>query len=118
MNSFQKHFLNPIRDKVDKPYCVGIRENKEFNAKIIFNIKINEGIIEGIDYKIKACPVAIAVASLLASISKNKATQEILKINTMEILTNLDGFPDERIECALTTIEAFFEAIRCEVRDE
>ncbi|SDC74575.1 nitrogen fixation protein NifU [Desulfurella multipotens] len=111
MESFESHFFYPIKDTVLDPDGIGVRENIEFNAKIIFYVKTKQGIIVAIDYKVKACPVAIAVASFLAKTFKNKTIENALSIDENFLNSNLVGIPKERLECANSAIEAFKEAL-------
>ncbi|OSS42667.1 hypothetical protein DESAMIL20_551 [Desulfurella amilsii] len=111
METFENHFFNPIRDTVIQPDGIGIRENKEFNAKIIFYVNVKDSIITAIDYKVKACPVAIAVASFLAKTFKNKPSDEALDIDLNFLDSHLLNIPRQRIECGDITLEAFQEAV-------
>lgn len=111
METFESHFFNPTRDTVIQPYGTGIRENKEFNAKIIFYVNVKDSIITAVDYKIKACPVAIAVASFLAKTFKNKPVDEALGIDLDFLDSHLLNIPKQRIECGNIALEAFREAI-------
>ncbi len=111
MESFESHFFNPTKDTIIQPDGIGIRENLVFNAKIIFYITVQNGIITGVDYKIKACPVAIAVASFLAKTFKNNPIQKALNIDENFLSLNLEGIPNERFECAKIALEAFREAL-------
>lgn len=112
MESFESHFFNPIKDTIIEPNGIGIIENAQFNAKIIFYVKVENNVILAIDYKVKACPVAIAVASFLAKTFKNKNVSDIINIDVNFINANLKGIPKERLECANNAIDAFKEAIR------
>lgn len=100
MESFESHFFNPIKDTIIEPNGIGIIENIQFNAKIIFYAKVENDVILAIDYKVKACPVGIAVASFLAKTFKNKNVSDTINIDTAYLNANLKGIPKERLECA------------------
>lgn len=111
-DTFIDHFLNPRNvGEIDNPDSVGIIEDEKSGGKVIFYIKIYDGKLIDIKYKILGCPSAISSASLISESFKNKSINECIKIDINFLKEKFGNLPQDILDCGNLSIEAFKKAI-------
>ncbi len=74
-------------------------------------IRVSEGRISEIKFKVYGCPAAIATTSILTEIAMGKTLDEALRITDLDIAEALGGLPDPKMHCSNLGAEALFYAI-------
>lgn len=74
-------------------------------------LKIKRDRIEDIKFMTDGCGATIACGSMLTSMVKDKTVDEANAITKDDLLTALDGLPDENLHCAALLIGALRKAI-------
>ena len=91
-------------------------EKKEVNPlcgdEITVQIKVEGVRIADVRYTAKGCAISIASASLLTDYIKGKKVQEVLAMNTEDILSLLEiPIGPVRLKCALICLKAIQKAL-------
>jgi nitrogen fixation NifU-like protein len=111
-DNFIDHFLNPRNvGEIENPDSIGIFEDEKSGGKIVFHLKIINGKIEDIKYKILGCPSAISSASLISEKFKGKDLNSSLNIDLNFLKENFGDLPEDILNCGVFAIEAFKNAI-------
>jgi nitrogen fixation NifU-like protein len=69
-------------------------------------LKINNGVIEDAKFLYVGCPGVGASASAITEIVKKKALEEAKEITEKDVLENLGGLPESKLDCAKLTVTA------------
>ena len=77
-----------------------------------FWIRISKGKIIDAKYKTQGCAASIACGSVLTELVKNKTVEEALQITKDDIITALDGLPEQKIHCSVLSDDSLKDAIR------
>ena len=75
-------------------------------------LNIRNGIIAGATFMTDGCGTTIAAGSMVTEMVKGQPVGEALKIGQQDILTALDGLPEESQHCALLAANTLMEAVR------
>ena len=108
------HFRNPRNvgtlegddvsvGKVGNPVCGDLME---------IYIKVNDNIIKDIKLKTFGCGSAIATASMITEMAKEKTIEEALKISRNDVADELDGLPPIKMHCSNLAADALKNAIK------
>ncbi len=76
------------------------------------SIRVENGRIKESRFITDGCGVSIACGSMLTEIVKDKAIEEVLMINSDDLLRSLDGLPDEHAHCSVLAVDTLREAIQ------
>ena len=76
-----------------------------------FWIKIENNKIADIKYRTQGCAAAIACGSILSELAKNKTISEVLEITKDDIVSALNGLPEQKIHCSVLADDALKQAI-------
>lgn len=76
-----------------------------------FWIKIENNRIVDVKYRTQGCAAAIACGSILSELAKNKTINEVLKITKNDIVSALNGLPEQKIHCSVLADDALKQAI-------
>ncbi len=79
--------------------------------RIRMHIKVENGILSDIRYKLRACSGTIAASSAISVIAKGKTLEEALQIDFDAINDELGGVPQKKYHSIELAIEALREAI-------
>ncbi|MEM2914599.1 MAG: iron-sulfur cluster assembly scaffold protein, partial [Candidatus Bathyarchaeia archaeon] len=63
-------------------------------------------------YKTQGCAASVACGSVLTELVKDKTIEEALKITKDDIVTALNGLPQQKIHCSVLADDALKDAIR------
>ena len=75
------------------------------------HLKINNGVIEDAKFLYVGCPGVGASASAITEMVKKKALGEAKKITEKDVLENLGGLPESKLDCAKLTVTAMRRTI-------
>ena len=76
-----------------------------------FWIKIENNRIVDVKYRTQGCAAAIACGSILSELAKNKTVDEVLEITKDDIVSALNGLPEQKIHCSVLADDALKQAI-------
>ena len=74
-------------------------------------LKINNGVIEDAKFLYIGCPGVGASASAITNMVKNKNLEEAKKITEKDVLENLGGLPESKLDCVKLTVTAMRQTI-------
>ena len=77
-------------------------------------LKMDHNIIEDISFMTDGCGATIACGSMLTSMAKGKSVEEVKAITDDDLVTTLEGLPEENLHCAhlaIITLEKALEML-------
>lgn len=74
-------------------------------------LKINNGVIEDAKFLYVGCPGVGASAAAITEMVKKKALEEAKKITEKDVLQNLGGLPESKLDCVKLTVTAMRRTI-------
>lgn len=77
-----------------------------------FWIKIADGKITDVKYRTQGCAASIACGSVLTELVRNMAIEEALQITKDDIISALNGLPEQKIHCSVLADDSLKDAIR------
>lgn len=108
-----RHFNNPQNvGEIENADGIGIYMSDFCGDITKFTIKIREGRIIDAMYKTQGCAASIACGSVLTELVKNRTIEEALQISKNDILSALDGLPEQKIHCSVLADDSLKDAIR------
>ncbi len=111
-DKFIEHFLNPKNvGEIENADSIGIFKDDKSGGKVVFYLKIFNGKLEDIKYKIVGCPSAISSASLISEKFIGKKVDECINLNINFLKENFGELPEDVLNCGAFAIEAFKNAI-------
>ncbi len=75
-------------------------------------LKMDHDIIEDISFMTDGCGATIACGSILTSMVKGKSVEEAKAITDDDLITALQGLPEENLHCAHLTIITLEKALK------
>ena len=77
-----------------------------------FWIKIKDNKLVDVKYRTQGCAASIACGNILTELIKNKIIEEALRITKEEIVSALNGLPEQKIHCSVLANDSLKDAIR------
>jgi len=77
-----------------------------------FYLKISDNQIKVITFTTDGCGATIACGSMLSTIAKGKSIHDASDITKDDLLTALDGLPDENLHCSVLAVNTLQKAIK------
>lgn len=81
------------------------------NFKIYIKLDNKKEKVLDVKYEIFGCVAIMAGSSVTCKLIKNKTIKEILTLKDIDILSNFDEYPDERLDCILKMKECIINDI-------
>jgi len=75
-------------------------------------LRVSDGIITEATFMTDGCGTTIAAGSMVTEMVKDKPVSAALKMSQQDILSALDGLPEESQHCALLAANTLREAIK------
>lgn len=108
------HFTNPRNvgemdtNEADGFAVVG---DPECGDQMKLWIRVDDSRIVDIKFKSFGCPGAIATSSMLTELAKGKTVSEAKNLTDDDVVTALDGIPENKKHCSLLGVTALHRAI-------
>ena len=132
MTSSWEHFEELVKAEMRKVYSetaiehsmnprnVGDLENADGFAKVTgpcgdtmeIWVKVKDDTITNATFVTDGCGTSIASGSMVTELAKGKGVIEAQKISQQDVLSGLDGLPEESEHCALLAADTLGEAVR------
>jgi len=74
-------------------------------------LKVRNGIITDATFTTDGCGTTIAAGSMVTELAKGKSVSQTLRINQEDVLSALDGLPEESKHCALLAANTLKAAV-------
>lgn len=108
-----EHYKNPRNvGEIQNPDGIGIYMSDFCGDVTKFWIKIEQGRIKVVRYKTQGCAASMACGSILTELVKDKTIEEALRITKEDIVSALNGLPEQKVHCSVLADDAFKDAIR------
>lgn len=78
---------------------------------LIIYIKVHNNTIEDISFLVFGCTAAIAASSMTTVLAKGKTLEDALQLTEEDIVTALDGLPENKQHCSNLGIQALRNAV-------
>lgn len=96
------HFLNPRNTgELSQPTCFGTVVNEACGDVIKLSMRIDGGIVREAAAMTFGCVAAIAAASVMTEMVRNKGIREARAIDNEDIVKALGGLPSEKSRCTM-----------------
>ncbi len=106
------HFQNPRNiGEMTEPSGVGEVGNMKCGDIMKIFIKVEDGVIEDINFLTFGCGAAIASSSVLTEMVKGKTLEEALAITNKQVADELGGLPEAKMHCSNLAADALHKAI-------
>ena len=106
------HFSNPRNvGEIENADGVGTVGNAKCGDIMRIFLKVEDGVIVDVKFKIFGCGAAIATSSMATEMVKGKTIEEALKVTNKAVAEALDGLPPVKMHCSLLAEEALHAAI-------
>ncbi len=106
------HFQNPRNiGEMTEPSGMGEVGNMKCGDIMKIFIKVENGIIEDINFLTFGCGAAIASSSVLTEMVKGKTLEEALAITNKHVADELGGLPEAKMHCSNLAADALHKAI-------
>lgn len=111
-DTVKEHFSNPRNvGTIENPDAAGTAVNEADGDKVQLHFRIEDNIIQDIKMKVMGCVAAIAATSMLTEMVKGRSVSKTLQIEKSDLVTALDGLPEQKIRCSLTCLDALKSAL-------
>jgi nitrogen fixation NifU-like protein len=107
------HFRNPrnVGTLEGTDVAVGRVGNPVCGDLMEIYIKVKDNKIKDIKFKTFGCGSAIATASMITELAKEKTLEEALRITRKDVADELDGLPPIKMHCSNLAADALKDAI-------
>ena len=108
-----EHYKNPRNvGEIENADGIGIYMSDFCGDITKFWIKVSEGRIVDAKYRTQGCAASIACGSVLTELVRNRTVEEALRITKDDIVSALNGLPEQKIHCSVLADDALRDAIR------
>ena len=113
------HFKNPRHvGEIESPDSVAIVGDPNCGDHIQLHLKIADGNISDLRYKVFGCPAAIATTSILSELAIGKSLDEALMITDDDVIEAAGGIPARKAHCSLLGVLGLHSAIADHLSDK
>ncbi|MCR4427534.1 MAG: iron-sulfur cluster assembly scaffold protein [Firmicutes bacterium] len=97
-----EHFINP-RNVGEIPDADGVGTIGDPNCGdyLQMHIKVKDGKLADIKFKLFGCPAAIGTSSITTELAMGKTLEEAYGVTEDDIVRALGGLPDQKIHCSV-----------------
>jgi len=108
-----EHYKNPRNvGEIENADGIGIYMSDFCGDITKFWIRVSEGRIVNAKYRTQGCAASIACGSVLTELVRNRTVEEALRITKDDIVSTLNGLPEQKIHCSVLADDALRDAIR------
>ncbi len=106
------HFENPRNTgEIADADGIGTVGNPDCGDMMKLYIKVADGRLIDIKYKTFGCAAAIATSSAASEMVKGKSLEEAAALGSDEVVSYLNGLPEEKVVCSMLAPDAIRAAI-------
>jgi nitrogen fixation NifU-like protein len=107
-----EHFRNPrnVGDMADADVILRVGDQECGDMLLLF-LKIDNGVVTNVKYRIFGCGAAIATSSIASELALGKTLDEVLKLTDQDIVDALGGLPEEKKHCSILAVTALHGAV-------
>lgn len=106
------HFFNPRNvGEIEDPDGVGVVGDPGCGDQFKVWIKIEDGVLAQVKYKVFGCPAAVAACSMMSELATGKTLEEAYGLDDLDILVALGGLPESKEHCSNHAATALHKAI-------
>ena len=106
------HFENPRNvGEIPDANGVGTVGNAKCGDIMRMYLKVENGVIEDVEFKTFGSGAAIATSSMATEMVKGKTLKEALQLTNKAVAEALDGLPPVKMHCSLLAEEAIHAAV-------
>lgn len=96
------HFLNPRNvGEIPDADGVGTIGDPRCGDYLKMSIKVKDGRLVDVKFKLCGCPAAIGTSSVTTELAIGKTLEEAYQISDDDIIKALGGLPDQKIHCSV-----------------
>jgi nitrogen fixation protein NifU and related proteins len=107
-----EHFRNPRNvgeiENADVILRVG---DPSCGDMLLLFLKIDNGVITNVKYRILGCGAAIATSSIASELAVGKPLEEVLKLTDQDIADALGGLSEDKMHCSVLAVTALHTGI-------
>jgi nitrogen fixation NifU-like protein len=114
-------YSKTVRDHFSNPRNVGVIEDADGYARtespvhndlIDLYIRVKEGRIVDIKYRVRGCVAAIASSSMASEIANGLSLDEAMALTADQVAEALGGLPESKVDCSVLAPTALRKAIQ------
>lgn len=107
-----EHFRNPrnVGEIENADVILRVGEPSCGDMLLLF-LKIDNGVITNVKYRILGCGAAIATSSIASELAVGKPLEEVLKLTDQDIADALGGLPEDKMHCSVLAVTALHTGI-------
>ena len=105
------HFNNPRNVGKIEDGVIGEVSSPGCGDTTFIYLDIEDGVIKDIKFKTFGCAAAIASSSMLTTMVKGMSLEDAKKITNVDIVKQLGGLPEVKINCSVLAADALRKAI-------
>jgi nitrogen fixation NifU-like protein len=113
---YMMHFSTPRNSgEVENPDGIGEASHQGSGCfdRVRMTMKVNDGKIADLKYRLRACSGTIAASSAITTIAIGKSLSEAESVTEQEVIVELDGIPERKQH----SVELVVRALRATVNN-
>ena len=113
-SQYMKHFTAPQNSgEVENPDAAAEVKHEGGGCldQVRMTLKVEDGKISELKYRLRACSGTIAACSGITSIASGKTLEEAAKLGTEELLAELGGVPERKMHSVELAVKALQRTI-------
>ena len=123
---WESMYNKTVLDHFANPRNVGVIENADGCARVqspVHNdlvdlyIRVEEGIIIDVKYRVSGCVAAIASSSMASEMVKGVILEEALELTAEQVAAALGGLPESKVQCSVLAPSALRQAVEDYLRN-
>ena len=108
-----RHYREPMNvGEIENADGVGIYMSVFCGDITMVWIRVAEGKVTDAKYRTQGCAASIVCGSVLTELVRNKTVEEALRIKKDDIVSALDGLPEQKIHCSVLADDCLKDAMR------
>lgn len=114
-------YSKQVMDHFTQPRNVGYLENPSVAIQygdpacgdcLLVFLKIEQGIIQDMKYKVLGCAAAIATASITSEMTIGRTLEQAMELTEKQVAKALGGLPPQKMHCSNLAVGALKAALR------
>lgn len=114
-------YSKQVMDHFTRPRNVGYIDNPNVAIQygdptcgdcLLVFLRIEEGVIRDMKYKVLGCAAAIATASITSEMAIGRTLEQAMELTEIEVAVALGGLPPQKMHCSNLAVGALKAALR------